>query len=293
MSVSQAKAIAHAARLLSGTRPGGYGAPREWLILPAVAYLLLIFVLPLAMLAVSSFVVEGRCSVQNFVNYLGDAHNRSVVWTTIRYASTVSFLCLALGYPFARVMSAASPRAQALLFAIILIPMSVSIIVRSFGWTVLLRRDGLVNDLLLALGVVDHPIRLLFTEGGLVLGSVGMQLPLMILPIYAVVRSIPPEFGEAGACLGAGPIYRLLRLDLPLAAPGMIAGFSIVFSQTAAAYVIPSLLGGSRFKTMSSTIVDSYLVLHAGALGSTVSVLLLAIISIVIAASGAQTRVWR
>jgi putative spermidine/putrescine transport system permease protein len=248
---------------------------------------LLIFVVPLGMLVVGSFVVDGRFSVQNFVDYLGDAHSRSVVAATIRYAATVSFLCLVLGYPFARVMAAAPSRAQALLFAIVLIPMSVSIIVRAFGWTVLLRREGLVNDLLLGFGVVDHPIRLLFTEGGLVLGSVGVQLPLMILPIYTVVRAIPAELGDAGACLGAGPLYRLMRLDLPLALPGMIAGFSIVFCQTAAAYVIPSLLGGSRFKTMSSTIVDSYLVLHAGALGSTVSVLLLAVISMVIAVSGA------
>jgi len=284
----QTKGTTEVARPSSGARSGPHSVG-DWLVLPTVGYLLLIFVVPLGLLVVGSFLVDGRFSVQNFVDYLGDAHSRSVVGATIRYAATVSFLCLALGYPFARVMAAAPSRAQALLFAIVLIPMSVSIIVRAFGWTVLLRREGLVNDLFLAFGVVDHPVRLLFTEGGLVLGSVGVQLPLMILPIYTVVRSIPSEFGDAGACLGAGPLYRLLRLDLPLALPGMIAGFSIVFCQTAAAYVIPSLLGGSRFKTMSSTIVDSYLVLQAGALGSTVSVMLLAIISMIIAASGALT----
>ena len=290
MSISQAGASTQSGRA-SGVAPrAGYRAPSDLLVLPATVYLLLVFVVPLVMLIVSSFIVDGRFSQMNFVQYLSDVHNRSVVWTTIRFASSVSVICLVLGYPFARVMSSASPRAQALLFGIIIIPMSVSIIVRAFGWSLLLRRDGLVNDLLMAVGVIDQPIRLLFTEGGVILGTVAMQLPLMILPIYSVLRSLPAEFGEAGACLGAGPIYRLLHLDLPLARPGMMAGFSIVFSQTAAAYVIPSLLGGSRFKTMSSTIVDSYLVLDVGALGATVSVLLLAVIVIVITASGVLAR---
>jgi putative spermidine/putrescine transport system permease protein len=265
-------------------------ASSDLLIVPAAAYLFVVFVVPLAMLTLSSFVVDGRFGLQNFVRYLADSHNLSTVWTTVRFASEVSAICLALGYPFARLMIGASGPLQALLFATVLLPMSVSIIVRAFGWTVLLRRDGLINDLLVALGVIAQPVRLLFTEGGLVLGTIGMQLPLMILPIYAVLRTIPPELDEAGACLGAGPLYRLLHLQLPLAMPGMVTGFAIVFSQCAAAYVISSLLGGTRFKTMSSTIVDAYLTLQACAIGATVSVLLLAIIVLVIAASGTVAR---
>ena len=267
----------------------GY-ATTDLLILPAIVYLLLIFVVPLAMLTLGSLIVDAHFSYQNFARYLGDFHNISVIWTTIRFASLVSLFCLVLGYPFARLMNSISGPLQVFLFAVVLLPMSVSIIVRAFGWTVLLRRDGLINDLLVTLGFIERPVRLLFTEGGLVVGTVSMQLPLMILPIYSVLRTIPSDLNEAGACLGAGPIYRLLHLDLPLALPGMITGFAIVFSQCAAAYVIPSLLGGTGFQTMSSTIVDAYLVLQAGAVGSTVSVLLLAIIVIVIAASGALVR---
>lgn len=274
-----------------GNRARRVGAA-DLLVLPAILYLLLIFVVPLVMLGASSVAVDGGLSLQLYVEYLSDAYNRSVVWTTIRYALVSGGICLLLGYPFARLMAAAPNAVQALLFAVILLPMSVSIIVRAFGWTILLRRDGLVNELLVALHIIDGPIRLLFTEGGWVLGTVAMQLPLMILPIYVVLRMIPSELDEAGACLGAGPIYRFLHLDLPLAVPGMAAGFSIVFSQCAAAYAIPSILGGARNKTMASTIVDAFLVLQAAATGSTVSVLLLAIVIAVIAATGvlAKTR---
>ena len=112
----------------------------------------------------------------------------------------------------------------------------------------------------------------------------------MVLPIYVVLKTIPPELGQAGASLGAGPLYRFFKLDLPLAMPGMLAGFALVFSQCAAAYVLPTLLGGARYLIMSKAIVDSYLILQAGAVGSTISVLLLMIVVAVIAATGIFTR---
>jgi putative spermidine/putrescine transport system permease protein len=168
--------------------------------------------------------------------------------------------------------------------------MALSLMVRAFGWTILLGREGPINQLLLALGLVESPVRLLFTEMGLVLGTVSIKLPLMILPIYVVLKTIPEELAQAGASLGAGPLYRFFHLDLPLAAPGMLAGFALVFSQCAAAYVLPTLLAGSRYLIMSKAIVDSYLITQAGAVGSVISVLLLGIVTAVIVASGALTR---
>src|SRR6185369_6547147 len=168
------------------------------LVLPATAYLGLVFVVPLAMLVVGSLLVEGSPTLQGYAKFLGDEHNRATVWTTIRYASYSSLACLLLGYPFARLMARTAGTAQALLFAALLLPLSLSLMVRAFGWTLLLGREGPINELLLWLGVIESPIRLLFTETGLILGTVSIKLPLMILPIYVVLKTIPEELGQAG-----------------------------------------------------------------------------------------------
>lgn len=254
---------------------------------PAMVYLGIVFVLPLAILIADSVTVDHRLSLANFVAYLSDAHGRRTIGTTLRFAFLSSIFCVALGYPFARLMGHVKGRLQAALFMALLLPMSLSLIVRAFGWTILLGRDGLINQALVTTGILAHPVRLLFTEFGLVMGTVSIKLPLMILPIYVVLQTIPREINEVGASLGAGAIYRFFRLDLPLALPGMLAGFALVFSQAAAAYVLPTLLGGARLQIMSNEIVDSFLILQAGSVGSTISVLLLAIIAVVLISSNA------
>jgi putative spermidine/putrescine transport system permease protein len=260
------------------------------LVLPAALYLALVFVAPLAILVAGSLMAGGSLSLEGYAKYLGDEHNRATVWATVRYATLSSVFCLLLGYPFARLMARSAGWIQALLFAALLLPMALSPMVRAFGWTILLGREGLINQLLVAAGLVEGPVRLLFTETGLILGTVSIKLPLMILPIYVVLKTIPEELGQAGASLGAGPVYRFLHLDLPLALPGMLAGFALVFSQCAAAYVLPTLLAGSRYLIMSKAIVDSYLITQAGAVGSVISVLLLGIVTAVIVATGVLTR---
>jgi len=112
------------------------------LVLPATAYLALVFVVPLAMLVAGSLMLDGSPTLQSYARYLGDEHNRATVWTTIRYASYSSLACLLLGYPFARLMARTAGTAQALLFAALLLPLSLSLMVRAFGWTLLLGREG-------------------------------------------------------------------------------------------------------------------------------------------------------
>jgi putative spermidine/putrescine transport system permease protein len=262
-------------------------APYGVLAVPALAYLLLVFVVPVALLVVGSIVVDQRLTLANFTAYLGDSHNLRTVEATLRYAFLSAAFCLVLGYPFARLMLGLTQRAELLVFAALLLPMSLSLIVRAFGWTILLGRDGPLNHLLLGLHVVDRPIRLLFTETGLVLGTISIKLPLMILPIFLALKTIPSELHDAGAALGAGPLYRFARIELPLALPGILAGFALVFAQAAAAYVLPTLLGGARMQIMSNAIVDSFLILQQGAVGSTISVLLLAIVTAVLVLTSA------
>jgi putative spermidine/putrescine transport system permease protein len=175
----------------------------------------------------------------------------------------------------------------------LILPLSVGVVVKAFAWTILLRSDGIVNRLLLAVGIVEAPVRLLFTESGLVLGAVNIFLPFMVLPIFAVVKLIDPRLLDAAATLGASPLHRFVRVTLPLTMPGVVAGIAFVFSMSVSMYVIPTLLMGDRFKTLSILVARSFLFMRDRSLGSTVSVVLLVIAVAVVVASALLARRWQ
>lgn len=234
-------------------------------------------IVPLGLLLVSSVRVGGRLSLQNYVIFLSDPHNLGVVWNTLKYGLVVTIGCVVVGLPYAVAMARAAQRTQTLLLVAIFLPMTASVIVKAFGWTILFRSNGLVNQLLLLLGVIREPLPLLFSQAGLFLGTTSILLPFMVLPLYSVLRLIPVEVEDAAAALGATPAYRFRHVVLPLCRSGLLAGCAFVFSMTVSAYVIPSVLTGAGYKVMSKVIAASYLVIRDPALGSTVSVLLLLI----------------
>ena len=154
----------------------------------------------------------------------------------------------------------------------IILPLSIGAVVKAFAWQIVLRRDGVVTQLMIGLGIWDEPQRLLFTETGLVLGAANIFLPFMILPIYSVVKLIDPRLSEAGATLGATPLYRFTHVTLPLTLPGVVSGMAFVFSLSVSMYVIPSLLIGDRFQTLSTLTGRSFLLMRNEQLGSTTAV---------------------
>jgi putative spermidine/putrescine transport system permease protein len=249
--------------------------PLAFLVLPACLYLLVIFVVPLVMLTAGSFVVGGQLSLQHYVDYFSDSYNVATVSNTVQYAVLVAFGTLIIGFPYAYLMTRVSSRVQLFLLVATIIPVSSNIIVKLFGWSILLKSTGVINQALMATGLVDTPPRLLFTQPGLYLGSISVQLPFMILPVFSVLRQIPPNLAEAASCLGAGSLYTFSRVILPLSVPGIVAGLVFVYCQTAAAYAIPLLLAGGRFKVMSNEIVTAFEVFNNVAVGSTAAVTLL------------------
>lgn len=259
--------------------PGG--GPWLGLVLPANLFLLGAFAVPLLMLLAASLQSDGAYSLSNYVRALADDRSRQALANTLWYAGSVTAAAVLIGPPVALAMARAGPAMQVTALVGMLLPMSASIVVKSFGWTILFRRNGLLNQAMLGIGLIDAPLRLLFSEGGLVIATLGMKLPFMVLPIFAVLRQLPPQLDDAAATLGSGPLGRVFRVTLPLALPGIAVGVAIVFAQTAASYLIPTLLGGGRFATLSKSIVDSYLVVQNAALGSTLSILLLAIVALV------------
>lgn len=261
-----------------------------WLAVPACAFALVVFALPLGLLLVESLRTSAGWTLEAYRAFLGSEYSWQVTARTLRLAALTTAICLAIGYPAAFALARTRGAWQALCVAALLLPLSLSVIVKAFGWTVLLRSNGIVNSTLIALGLIDAPIRLIFTETGLLIGITNIFLPFMVLPIFSVIRQIDPRLTDAASTLGAGPLYGFTRVIVPLTMPGVVAGVTLVFSMSIAAYVIPTLLMGDRYQTLSTTIATSFLYLQDPQRGSVAGVVLLAMSLVVVGASVVLAR---
>jgi putative spermidine/putrescine transport system permease protein len=269
------------------------GEPISLLALPGALYLAVAFAVPLGLLLVASVGGEAEPSLAAYARFFADPFSWTVIWNTLRAALLTTLVCLVAGYPTAFALARATGVLQGALLVALVLPLSVGVVVKAFSWAILLRSDGIVNTLLILLRIVDEPVRLIFTETGLVLGASNVFLPFMVLPIFSVVRLTDRTILDAAATLGAGPVYRFVHVTLPLTMPGVIAGVAFVFSMSVSMYVIPTLLLGDRFKTLSVLIARSFLFMRDRSSGSVMAVVLLAIAVAVVVASALLVRQYR
>jgi putative spermidine/putrescine transport system permease protein len=282
-------AISDRAVTTSGTVPWRLD-PRAFLAAPALVYIVLMFMLPLGLLLAKSLWGADGFTLTGYRRVFADPYYLQVIWDSLKLASYTTLLALIAGYPAAFALARAKGTTQVILFALVFLPLTVSIIVKTFGLMIMFRREGIVNWFLVTLGFVDRPIRLVFTEFSLIVGMVNVFLPFMILPIYSVVRMLDPRLVDAAASLGAGPIRTFCRVTLPLTMPGIIAGASIVFSIAVAAYVTPGLLIGDRYMTMSQVMAKAFLNLRDFQLGATMASVMLVISLVIVFASSYLAR---
>ncbi|PPD13617.1 MAG: ABC transporter permease [Methylobacterium sp.] len=265
-----------------------------WLAVPALGFLAIFYAAPLFYLLARSFIGPNGFSIGLFTAFFADAYNWRVIGNTLRIALLVTLVCLTVGYPVALALARSKGLAQVILLTAIILPLSVGVVVKAFAWQIVLRRDGAIAKLLVSTGIWDEPQRLLFTEPGLVIGAANVFLPFMILPIYSVVKLIDPRLWEAGATLGASPLYRFRKIILPLTMPGLISGMAFVFSMSVSMFVIPSLLMGDRFQTLATLTGRSFLLMRNEALGSATAVVLLVLaVSIVVGSTWLSRRIGR
>lgn len=254
--------------------------------LPGPVFMLVVYALPIMLLVASSFVVAGSFSLEAYGRVLGDPYYIDIILKTLKLALITTVACLLIGYPAAFALALARGNLQVILFSLIFLPLTVSIIVKTFGLSIMMSRNGVLNWMLQALGIVDQPIRIMFTDASLYISMVNVFIPFMILPLYSSIRMIDFRLADAATSLGANPFYTFRRVILPLTLPGVIAGVSLVFSISVAAYVTPSLLMGDRYMTMSQVMAKAFLFLRDFELGSAMAVIMLVIsVAAVITAS--------
>ncbi|MGJ4892558.1 ABC transporter permease [Bradyrhizobium sp. HKCCYLRH3099] len=260
-------------------------------VAPSVLITALVFVLPLALLlGVSVLDPKGGLTVAHYVRLLGTPYYLGVIWNSLRLGLLTTLIAFLVSYPAAFALARARGPLRSILLATLFLPLAASVIVKAFAWTILLRSDGLINTVLIALGIIEDPIRMIFTQTALIVGAVNIFLPFMVLPIYAVVAQLDGRYAEAAATLGASPLVVFFRVILPLTLPGIIAGVALVFSLSVSAYVVPTLLIGEKYPTLATTIAKAYLLAREPGFGAAAGVVLLAIAVIVVALSAMLSR---
>lgn len=266
------------------------------LLTPILVLLLAFFVLPFGVMLYQSLFLSllqapagSPMTLANYAKAFGDAFYLRVLLQTIALGLVVTGLALALGYPVAYFLARTRSRWRQVLLFLVISPLVVSIVIRSYGWMVLLGRAGTVNTLLQALGLVQRPLPLMYNWFGVVVALTHVLLPFMILTLASVIEGIPEGLEDTAAVLGAGWWARFRHVVLPLSMEGVGAGVTLVFMLTIGSFVSILLLGGSDTLVLPLLIYQQIILLNnnfAAALG-----MLLLALSVVLLY--VQTRAFR
>jgi putative spermidine/putrescine transport system permease protein len=218
---------------------------------------------------------------------LADSYTWDILARTVRVSLLTTLACALAGFPLAAYLVRTAGWRQTGLLIVLLLPLVTSVIVISYGWLILLGQNGLFNAALQGLGITDRPVKLMFSETGMVIALTHVQLVFMTLAVATSLRTIEPNLVLAARSLGAGPWSSFWRIVLPLSLPGLRTGCLLVFSLSMSAYAVPALIGGARLKVLSVLIYQQGMGLLNWPLAATLAVLLLASTSGVLAAVAA------
>jgi len=260
---------------------GSRGVPFA-LSAPALALFALMVLLPLALTALLSFQqydhergVQGGFTLASYAQVLGDSYYYEIFFRTGWIAALTTLLCVLIGAPEAYILSRMGRPWRSIFLLVILAPLLVSVVVRAFGWGLLLGPNGVVNQLFEWLGI--GRLKMLYTPTAVVVALVHVMLPFMVIPVWTSLQKLDPMVENAALSLNASPWTVMRRIVLPQITPGLLSGSLIVFGLSASALAIPGLLGGRRLKMVATLIYDEYLHELNWPLGATIALALLVV----------------
>ncbi|MDF2681920.1 MAG: transporter permease protein [Brevibacillus sp.] len=243
---------------------------------PAMIVLLGVFLIPMLLMLLLSFQDENEAfSLQNYALFVQDPFYVQILWRTIRVSLWTVLATLVLGYPVAMYMAQATGKMRGIVTMLILAPHLISVVIRNFGWVVVLGDKGWINESLIALGIIEQPLRLLYNELGVVIGLTDSFIAYMVLAIATSMYAIDPSLNKAASILGASRVRTFFSVTLPLSLPGIIAGTTLVFSLSMSAFVTPALMGGTSVKVMPVIAYEQIMATLNWPLGAALAFLLL------------------
>ncbi|MDO5416643.1 MAG: ABC transporter permease [Lachnospiraceae bacterium] len=225
-----------------------------WMMLaPGLLILLLCLAMPLLRVLAPTF-AAGDYPFSSYVQFFQDEYYLKIFFRTLRIAVITTAVCMVGGIPTAYFISRCSKKWRGLLLAASIFPMMTNSVIRSFAWINILGSNGIVNKLLMAMNVVEKPMKLLYTDFAIIIGSVYLFLPLMIVTVTGVMENIDDDMMEAAQSLGAGRFSAFMKVIFPMSLPGIIVGGILVFTGTLTAYTTPQLLGGNSNMVLATLI---------------------------------------
>lgn len=263
-------------------------AQRAALLAPGALWLAVFFLVPLLILLAYSFMPRGvyggvgrGFTLEHYARFL-DPLYLSVLGRTVWLSFLTTVGCFFLGLPTAWVIRRSSPNWRNLLLFLVVLPFWTSSLVRTYAMMFLLRDTGLVNTLLLNVGLISTPLDLLYTQGAVLAGLVYSALPFMVLPLYTSIEKLDPALLEAAEILGAGPGARLRQVILPLILPGAVTGSLLVFIPSLGSFVVPDLLGGAKQLLIGNLVQNQFGPARNWPFGSAVSFAVMSVVLVVL-----------
>jgi spermidine/putrescine transport system permease protein len=255
------------------------------LLSPSLFWLTLFLAVPVVFIAIISFTTNGdfgaiiyKFSTKAYASAFSSLYAK-VIWHSIWWALVATFVCLIVAYPFAYFIAHAG-KWKNLLLLLVMVPFWTNLLVRLYSWIILMNNKGVINNVLIDLGIIKEPLALLYSPGGVIIGLVYGFLPFMILPIYSSIEQLDKTYLEASEDLGAGPVKTFLNVTLPLTFPGILAGFIITFVPAISVFVVTDLFTGGKLLMVGNVIRDAFLVEMNWQLGAALSLLLMILVLI-------------
>lgn len=249
---------------------------------PALTVFLAMLLVPLLLTAVLSFhvfdgigTISKDYSLANYLEVASDPYYYEIFLRTFGLALGTTFLCMIFGVPETIILSRIRSPWRGIFLVVILAPLLISVVVRTLGWAILMDNNGLINQVLLTLGVVKEPVRLIFTMTGVIVALTHVLVPFMVIAVWASLQKLDPQMVQAGLSLGASRATVMRRVILPQILPGILSGSIIVFALSASAFATPAILGGRRLKVASTAAYDEFLNTLNWPLGAAIVLILL------------------
>lgn len=288
----------------SSTRRVRHVDKSTFLVLPACIVIAAALLIPLANVLLLSLnrsqpgVIElsSNFTLANYTRFLWSPFYMRVLGKTVYIAAMTTALCTVFGAILAMAIWRAPQHLRGVIVIVVISPLLVSIVTRTFGWMIVLGDNGLINSTLMWLGLIREPLRLMFTDGAVIVGLLHVFLPLMVLPILTALDRIDPNVPQAANTLGASRFTTATEVVLPLAAPGLVSGITIVFSLSMSSYITPALMGGPDSGMITTLIYQQFVVTFNWQFGATLVAILLAVslalVAVILFEFARRTRKW-
>ena len=219
-----------------------------------------------------------KVNLGNYLYLLDDAFYLDAYLSSMKIAGISTAITLVVGFPIAYLMARSDGSTRALLLALVILPFWTSFLLRVYAWMGFLKKNGIVNEMLMAVGIIDQPITMLQTDFAVYIGIVYTYLPFMVLPLYSALEKLDMTLLEAAEDLGSRPLQSFFLITLPLSIPGIVAGCMLVFIPAVGEFVIPALLGGSETLMIGRVLWDEFFLNRDWPMASAVATMMLLIL---------------